>query len=105
MSNTDTVVPDRLHLLEDFKDFPWEQITAEWLQQVGGYGFGGVINGVDLNQPVATATISFVRQDLSADVWVIPRQLRHMFESYRRAGEDAVRQQFRDLLHVPRRAE
>jgi hypothetical protein len=92
---------DTAHELNEFGNFPWEQLDDTWFRH-GGVGRGGIIAGIDFNRPHHRPTIQFVREDLSADVWEIPPQMLRLLNSYYENGADDLRGKLRGLLEVPR---
>ncbi len=84
---------DTVHGLDEFSKLPWDRLDAEWFQRHGGIGTN--CRGM----PV----LSIYDQDGSIHQWEVPQQLVRLCMSYERNGADNVRQEFRDLLQVPRR--
>lgn len=88
---------DVAHTLIEFPVFPWDRIDAEWLRDVGGYGSGGTIGGVDFDNPLRSY-IRFQNDDGNCEVWEIPRNLRRLLDVRYRQGQSSVRAKLRELI-------
>ncbi len=87
---------DTAHKLDEFSNFPWDQLDDDWFRQCGGTGCGGITAGVDFNPQ--SFHISFIREDCSRDTWEIPTQLQRLFDAYKNRGNREGKVKFRHLL-------
>ena len=85
---------DTFHTLEEFGNFPWDQVDPNH----DGVGYGGIFAGHDCNP--RKPTFKFLREDASADIWAIPDNFADLLESYRKRGKDDLRIEIRRILQV-----
>lgn len=79
---------DTFHGIEEFSKFPWESMDDIWFCTCGGVG-----TDVE-NRPF----ISFVREDATADIWEIPKELKKLIDTYYESGKRDALRSVRDAI-------